>query len=90
MTIVINNCYGGFELSEKAEKMLGLNQLYDDVKRTDEKLIDCVRKLGEEANGYFANLKVVELPDNCTDYEIVENDGWETLYYVVDGKIHSV
>ena len=31
--------------------------------------------------------KVVDIPDESTDYLITDYDGIETLYYVLDGKI---
>ena len=43
---------------------------------------------GEDISGDYAKLKVVEIPDNFTDYEINDYDGVETLIYVIDGKIY--
>ena len=85
MKIVINTCYGGFCLSEKAYELLGkpwdgYGFEYEDYeKRTDPKLIKCVEELGEAAGGQFANLKVVEIPDDVGWY-IDEYDGWETIH----------
>lgn len=33
--------------------------------------------------------KIVNVPDNFTDYTIFDYDGKETLIYVVDGKIYE-
>ena len=75
MKIVINNCYGGFGLSEKA--MEYLNVEYDrDLDRADIKLVECVEKLKDEANGNYAELKVVEIPDDV-EWTIEEYDGIE-------------
>ena len=90
MKIVINKCYGVMSLSTKACDRLGCHP-YDfcaDVMRTNSDLIQVVEELGEEASGSCAKLCVVEIPDEATDYMIVEYDGRETLYYVVDGKIY--
>lgn len=93
MKIVINDCYGGFGLSEKALEMLEVGNDYEydaDAKRTDAELVKVVEELGEEANGDFAELTVVEIPDEATDFEINEYDGAESITYVLDGKICHV
>lgn len=52
--------------------------------RTDSVLTEVVEELGEKANGYRAQLKVVEIPDDMK-YEITDYDGIETLH-----EIHRV
>lgn len=88
MKVVINRCYGGFSLSEKAYEFLGLEwdgygyAKYRDYDfRTDPKLIECVETLGSEADGMLAYLKVVEIPDDV-EWEIVGYDGMETIHEV--------
>ena len=103
MKIVINNCYGGFGLSDKAmyryaelagiklvegEKQWDCTVLYKyevkdenhfwegDFKRDDPFLVQVVEELGEEANGWAANLKVVDIPDDV-NWTIEEYDGIE-------------
>jgi hypothetical protein len=52
---------------------------YDgDIKRDDKDLIAVVEKLGEKANGQYAQLSVVEIPDDI-DWEIDEYDGIESV-----------
>lgn len=46
-------------------------------KRNDPILVQVVEELGEEANGKFAELKVVEIPDVA--WEIAEYDGNESV-----------
>ena len=87
MKIVINTCYGGYGLSDKAMRKLGIED-EDDIKRTDERLIKLVEKDPEGTSGDFAELAVVEIPDEATDYDFMEYDGVESIIYVVDGKIH--
>ena len=82
MQIVINRCFGGFGLSEEAYAYLGMEwdgygyAMNND--RTNPKLIDCIETLGDRANGRFARLKVVEIPD-YVDWEITEYDGIEQI-----------
>lgn len=82
MKVVINSCYGGFGLSNAAKEMLGIEydfEYMDDYeKRADPKLVEVVEKLGATANGPFAKLKVVEIPDDV-DWTITEYDGAEQI-----------
>jgi hypothetical protein len=81
--IVINKCYGGFNLSEKACKELNLRkdelgEYRFDGNRNDFNLVSVVERLGDEANGQFAKLKIVEVPDDV-DWAIEEYDGIEWI-----------
>lgn len=96
MKIVINRCYGGYGLSLKACEYLGVSEEEKELckqygysseyssDRSNPKLVECVEKLGKEASGRYANLKVVEIPDGV-EYDIEEYDGLET----VEEKHHS-
>ncbi|MHC5375611.1 hypothetical protein ACYSNU_17730 [Enterococcus sp. LJL120] len=54
---------------------------YDETEmRNDETLVTVVEELGDEADGSFANLKVVEIPEGV-DWEISDYDGVETAHY---------
>jgi hypothetical protein len=44
----------------------------------------------EAINGACAKLKVVEIPEEATDWELNEYDGLESITYVVDGKLHHI
>ena len=87
MKLVINSCYGGFGLSEAAIEMLGRDDVYD-IERDDHDLICVVETLGSEAGKYYSDLEIVEIPDTATDWEIDEYDGWESVTYVLGGKIY--
>ena len=91
MKIVVNKRFGGFGLSKKACEMLGIDEgddfIYNMRKRHDSELVRVVEELSEEANGDFASLKVVELPQDATDYYINEYDGMENILIAVNGKI---
>jgi hypothetical protein len=80
MKIVLNKDYGGFGY--------GVAKKYDDIinhcERTDAELIEFVETHPDECG----DLKVVEISDEATDWEIDEYDGLESVTYVVDGKIY--
>ena len=84
MKVVINNCYGGFSLSDAGiARYLELADLvitgdfYDrDIPRDDAALIQVVEELGDAANGFAADLKIVDIPDGV-DWYIEEYDGNE-------------
>lgn len=94
MKVVINRCYGGFGLSEKFMEEYPQYKEYDYCwyndrdKRADKDFISALESFGlEEANGRFASLKIIELSEDTTDWEIEEYDGSESITCVVDGKI---
>ena len=49
-----------------------------DLIRADPFLVEVVKELGEAANGEYASLKVVEIPDDV-EWEISEYDGAEWI-----------
>ena len=77
MKVVINDCHGGFGLSQKALDFLGIESEYD-ISRDDPELIKYVETLKEEANGNCAKLKIIEIPDDV-EYVIEEYDGAEWI-----------
>ena len=83
MKVVINTCFGGFSLSEEATDMLikltkNEEIRYYELERHCPILIEVIETLGEQADGMFAELKVVEIPDNVK-YSIHEYDGSENI-----------
>lgn len=81
--VVINDCYGGFSLSQEAidayKKLAGITDdvWYDrEVERDDPYLIKVVKELGPRANGSCASLKIVEIPGDVS-WHIAEYDGNE-------------
>ena len=92
MEIVVNRCYGGYGLSDKAAKMMGYEDTFEaeEVKRDDPTLVATVRYLGsDKASGGYSELQIVKIPDEATDWMVDEYDGFETVFYVVNGKIHT-
>ena len=75
MKIVINRCYGGFDLSDKAKEILGI-KYGTEIKRNDPRLVAIVEELGNEANTWGSSLKIVEIPDDV-DWIIEDYDGVE-------------
>lgn len=83
--VVINNSYGGFNLSDKAVKMLSelkgesieWIQWYS-LPRDDKDLVEVVEKLGYAANNLWSNLAIAEIPEDI-GWEIQEYDGLETV-----------
>ena len=87
MKIVINDCFGGYELSEDFLAKYG--EEFTGLERNDPRLVAAIEEFGEEeSSGYFAKLHIVEIPDDCTDYYVNEYDGREKIIYVKDGKLH--
>jgi len=81
MKIVINACYGGFGLSKEAlalfNERAGTVITYErEIERNNPILVEIVEQLGEAADGEFAELKVVEIPDDV-QWQIEEYDGNE-------------
>lgn len=86
--VIINRCYGGFGLSDKAFALYK-ERTGEDIERGfylegyryDKTLIEIVEQLGEEANGKCSKLEVVEFPSYITYdmLEINEYDGLESV-----------
>ena len=82
--VVINTCFGGFGLSDKAvakylEKS-GVEFKYWEVQRDDPYLVEVVEELGESANGSNAELAIRVIHDdavNASAWTIQEYDGCE-------------
>lgn len=82
MKIVINKAYGGFGYGCQGN-CKAIAYMFED-ERTAPELIEMVETYPE----LCGDLRIVEIPDTATDWEIDEYDGWESIIYVVNGKIH--
>jgi len=89
MKVVINVKFGGFSLPKEFCKKYNMNE-YDDIERTDERLVKFVMSHKNSVEVSFGRLVAEEIPDNATDYMITEYDGAESIYYVLDGKIYEI
>ena len=83
MKVVINNCYGGFGMTNAAleeyksrRDITDENFWYYDIPRDCPVLVSMVEEQGSAMNGGFSDLKVVEIPDDVEWY-IEEYDGME-------------
>ena len=85
MKLVINSCYGGFDINEKWKAESCGKNCKEDCRKCA-KLIHAIEDR-ENVNGNYSRLAVVDFPDEATDYEILDYDGSESLLYVLDGKI---
>ena len=81
--IVINDCYGGFGLSDRAileyKQLAGITDpgFHDrDISRDDPYLVQIVQRLGMAANGGYSNLKIVEIPSDV-EWIVQDYDGAE-------------
>jgi hypothetical protein len=91
MKILINQCYGGYGLSDKFERYLKeIGLLSYDAKtysghypdRDDQAMIEEAIKFGlKGASGDYAQLAVVEIPNGAL-YRIGEYDGQEWIEHV--------
>ena len=80
MKVVINTCYGGFDLSTEG---LALYCLYTGkyshdvnmIDRCDPALVRVVEELGNKAGGVLSALKIVEVP--VLEWFILDNNGVE-------------
>lgn len=88
MKVLFNNCYGGFGFSKAFLETHSVIQDRD-CDRTSPELIKMVEDFGfEQASSNFSALAIALVPDEATDWWIDEYDGYESVYYVLDGKRH--
>lgn len=81
--VAINASYGGFGLDEL--DFIKQFASPDFETRSDPRLIEFIE---ENANS-VEDIILVEMPADATDCMIIEYDGYETLYYVLNGKIYA-
>ena len=87
MKMIINDCYGGFGVRQEVLDELELNDFSEEELRTAARLIEEIEN-GKDVSDDYAELKVIEIPDESTDYYLDEYDGLEFVIYVVDGKLN--
>ena len=82
MKIVVNCDFGGYGLGVSNKFTELVDGYVND--RANSELVNFVENNPDDCG----DLTIVEIPDNATDFDIMDDDGMETLIYVVDGKIH--
>ena len=84
---MINKCSHGFTLSEKQRTELFPETPLNQIPRHDGALIASF-EAGDRRGDGGSSLAVVEVPDMAT-YKIVDNNGYETLYWSLS-EIHTL
>lgn len=86
MKIAINSTWGGFQLSDKALQYLfkltenKYSPYGTDIERNDPFLIQVCEELAHEASFCKGQIKIVEIPDDVTNFYIIDYDGQETIH----------
>ena len=94
MKIVLNKGYGDFSIAKEYHEILGITCAVDSwhFDRRNPVLIKLVEELVDDEHDFIsgegAKLCVVEIPDDTTDWDIINYDGDEKLVYVLNGKLH--
>lgn len=97
MKIAINRCFGGFilpdhiyaQLIEKVPEFKKLD-FYEKELRASPVLISLIENEGKIIEDQITKIVIVSIPDEATDWEITEYDGYESVTYVVNGKLKHV
>lgn len=85
--LVLNECYGGLGVDEEYEEKFGCENCACCNCTTCKKLIHALEN-NEDCSAWYSKLRVCTIDtDIYTDYTILENDGYDTLLAVKDGKI---
>lgn len=86
MKVIVNRSYGGFGLSKQARSLLAsrgydVKGKSDDDLRVSPEVISVVEELGKRANGGSnTELCVIEVPLPQDQWEIMDNDGVESVH----------
>lgn len=96
MKMVLNNSYGGFNIPRELFEVLGCREFgigYEGGQaklRREPALIEWVESHKGDASFGYAELAVIDIPEEATDWEISEYDGMEHIIAVIDGKIEHL
>ena len=84
MKVVVNKSFGGFGLSEEAMRLYtergGASEEDYSMDRTDPILVALVEELGEKVNGRYAQLAIIDLPEDALLWDIADYVGYETIH----------
>ena len=93
MKLAISLDYGpGFVLPEEFCEKYGYDT-YEEIARNSPILIEYLEgcddlQVPSSSRLFDETIGLVSIPDEATDFKILEYDGRETVVYVVDGRIH--
>lgn len=91
MLVAVNLCYGEFILSDRLQAQLyDLN--YDDHDyRTSTPLVHAIERYGTDyCSTDFSLIGLAYVPNNATDWRIVNDDGYEDIIACVNGKLIDI
>ena len=87
MKIAVNDCFGGWGLSN--DFLEKYPQFNEDTERNNPDFIAALEEFGtDKASRKYSNIRIAEISDEATDFMINEYDGMESVIYVLDGKIY--
>lgn len=88
MKIVYNNNWGGFAWPFSIAIAFNLIERYDPTRedRCNPEIIEALQTLNDRESG---DLAICEIPDEATDWMVIDYDGRETVYYVFNGQLYS-
>ena len=85
MKIAVNKAWGGFSLPHAIADMLGIDSwTSNEEDRANPALIEAL-----EESGDLGTIEIIEIPEEVTDWHIFEYDGYESVWYVLDGKMYN-
>lgn len=85
MEVLYNKCFGGFSYSDQAleEYCKETGKGFEDewqISRSDSVMIEIVKRLGVQASGTCADIKIANIPKKYANhYYIGEYDGFESV-----------
>lgn len=87
MKIAVNDCFGGWVLSN--DFLETYPQFNNATERNNPDFIAALEEFGtDKASGEYSYIRITEISDEATDFMINEYDGMENVIYVLDGKIY--
>lgn len=89
MKVVYNNDFGGFAWPGEIYQKFGIHwNRHDRKNRTNPDIIAALEAY--LSTNPDSDLRVIDIPDEATDWMIVDYDGLETVYCVIDGKLYYI
>ena len=80
--VLLNDCYGGWQISNKAKKLYELRKTKDSIRRrSDPILVQIYKELGDEFDGgKYSKTGIEKIPKKYEKYFIIsEYDGLESI-----------